>query len=64
MLRQGLKICEDMGFNKVLLCCNKSNPGSVKTIIENGSVLDSETIFKGERSKILDFFSLKWMNQL
>jgi predicted acetyltransferase len=49
MLRMGLVICNNMGFKKILLCCNENNIGSVKTIIENGGILDSEGIFNGEK---------------
>lgn len=48
MLRLGLAICKDMGFKKILLCCNKNNVGSIKTITENGGILDSEVIYNGE----------------
>ena len=49
MLRMGLEICKNMGFEKILICCNEDNIGSVKTIIENGGILDSEGIFNGEK---------------
>jgi predicted acetyltransferase len=48
MLRMGLEICRNMGFEKILICCNKENMGSIKTIMKNGGVLASEGIFNGE----------------
>lgn len=48
MLRMGLQICRNMGFEKTLLCCNANNTASVKTITGNGGILDSEGIFNGE----------------
>ena len=44
MLRQVLTKCKDMNINRVLLCCDKENIGSVKTIIANGGVLENEVI--------------------
>lgn len=49
MLRMGLEICKNMGFEKILICCNANNIGSVKTIIGNGGILDSEGMFNGEK---------------
>ena len=49
ILQMGLKICKNMGYGKVLLCCNADNTGSVKTIIGSGGILDSEGIFNGEK---------------
>lgn len=49
LLRMGLGICREMGLEKVLLCCNEDNIGSIKTILENGGVLDSKGIFNGEK---------------
>jgi hypothetical protein len=44
----------NMGIEKILLCCNANNRGSVKTIIGNSGILDSKGIFNGE--KILRFW--------
>jgi predicted acetyltransferase len=49
LLRMGLEICREMGFDKVLLCCNENNVGSIKVILENNGVLDSKGIFNGEK---------------
>lgn len=42
MLKLMLVECEKMGFEKVLLCCDKENIGSSKTIISNGGILENE----------------------
>ena len=44
MLRQLLTKCKAMNINRVLLCCDKENIGSAKTIIANGGVLENEVI--------------------
>ena len=44
MLRQVLTKCKAMNINRVLLCCDKENIGSAKTIIANGGVLENEVI--------------------
>lgn len=42
MLRLGLVKYLERGIDKVLLCCNKDNIGSAKTIIANGGILEKE----------------------
>ena len=48
MLRLGLNICREMRFEEVLLCCNRNNEGSVKTMVKNGGVFDSVAEWEGE----------------
>ena len=38
----GMKKCKELGINKVLMTCDKTNIGSAKSIINNGGVLESE----------------------
>ena len=42
MLEMALDICRDRGMDRVLITCNKSNTGSVKTMTKNGAVLENE----------------------
>ena len=42
MLRQLLIKCKEYGKDKVLLCCDKDNVGSWKTILANGGILENE----------------------
>ena len=42
MIALALEECRKLGINKVLICCDKDNIGSVKSIINNGGVLESE----------------------
>jgi predicted acetyltransferase len=42
MLRLALKDCHDLEQDKVLLCCDKENIGSSKTILANGGYLENE----------------------
>ena len=44
MLSLALPIAKNLGINKALITCNKNNPGSAKTIINNGGVLENEVI--------------------
>ena len=42
ILRLGLEEYKKMGFDKVLVTCDKDNVGSAKTILKNGGVLENE----------------------
>ena len=42
MLKLMIEECKLMNFEKVLICCDKENLGSSKTIISNGGVLENE----------------------
>lgn len=42
MLRLGLEKYREKKIDKVLICCNKENLGSARTIISNGGVLEKE----------------------
>ena len=42
MLKLALQQCKELGLDKVLLTCDKNNPGSFKTIIANGGILENE----------------------
>ena len=42
MLMLGLEKFRERNISKVLICCNKDNLGSAKTIIANGGVLEKE----------------------
>lgn len=44
MLSLALDICKEMGLNRILITCDKDNPGSARTIIKNGGVLENERI--------------------
>ena len=47
-LTLALEKCKEFGIAKALLTCDKNNPGSAKTILANGGVLENE-IPDGER---------------
>ena len=42
MIALSLKDCKKLNINKVLICCDKNNIGSAKSIINNGGVLENE----------------------
>ena len=42
MLKSILKKCKEYGKDKVLVCCDKENIASKKTILSNGAVLENE----------------------
>lgn len=44
MIRLALDKCRELGINKVLICCNRNNIGSAKSIINNGGILENEVI--------------------
>ena len=48
MLSMALPIAKELGINKILITCDKSNLGSAKTIISNGGILENEVFIDGE----------------
>lgn len=42
MIALALDECKQLGINKVLMCCDKDNIGSAKSIMNNGGVLENE----------------------
>ena len=42
MIGLALDECKRLGINKVLICCDKNNIGSAKSIINNGGILENE----------------------
>ncbi len=42
MIALALEECKKLGISKVLICCDKDNVGSAKSIIRNGGVLENE----------------------
>ena len=42
MIGLALDECKRLGINKVLICCDKDNIDSAKSIIDNGGVLENE----------------------
>lgn len=42
MIALVLDECKKLGIDKVLICCNKENIGSAKSIINNGGILENE----------------------
>ena len=48
MLEMSLPLAKQLGLEKVLVCCDKVNTGSAKTIIKNGGVLENEVITQKE----------------
>lgn len=48
MIALALKECKKLGIDRVLMCCDKENIGSAKSIIRNGGVLENEVEDDGE----------------
>lgn len=48
MLGLALEKCKEIGIEKALITCNKTNIGSAKTILSNGGVLENEVPEDGE----------------
>jgi len=42
MVALALEECRKLGIDRVLMCCDKDNPGSQKSITRNGGVLENE----------------------
>jgi len=47
MLSLALKKCREMGIERVLITCKKTNIGSAKTMMKNGGVLENEVLKDG-----------------
>ncbi|NLZ35933.1 MAG: GNAT family N-acetyltransferase [Clostridiales bacterium] len=50
MLRAALLYCPEIGLDKILISCDEGNPGSEKTILNNGGVYES-TVFEEEKDR-------------
>ena len=47
MIALALKEAKALGLDSVLMCCNKENIASAKSIINNGGVLENEVVVDG-----------------
>ena len=47
MIGLALEECKKLGIKRVLMCCDKDNVASAKTIINNGGVLENEVMEDG-----------------
>ena len=48
MIGLALDECKKLGIKKVLMVCDKDNVGSVKSIINNGGILETERMENGK----------------
>ena len=56
MIRLVLPECKKSGIDKVLLCCEKGNGASKKTIVNNGGVYEKTIYFKEENTYIERYY--------
>ena len=47
MIALALEECKKIGIDRILMCCDKDNPASAKTIIKNQGVLENEVMDDG-----------------
>lgn len=47
MIALVLQECQKLGIKKVLMCCDKENIASARTIIKNGGILENEVLDNG-----------------
>ena len=47
MIVLALQECQKLGIKKVLMCCDKENTASARTIIKNGGILENEVLDNG-----------------
>ncbi|MCI7481950.1 MAG: GNAT family acetyltransferase, partial [Clostridium sp.] len=47
MISLALQECRKLGISRVLMCCDRNNIGSAKSIIRNGGVLENEVVEDG-----------------
>ena len=43
-----MKKCKELGIDRVMMDCDKSNIASAKSIMNNGGILENEVIIDGE----------------
>lgn len=49
MLKQGLEIAKELGFEKILCVCNENNYASEKVIINNGDIFENKLFDNDEK---------------
>ena len=47
MIGLALKEAKELGIDRVLMCCDKENIGSAKSIMKNGGILENEVLVNG-----------------
>mgnify|MGYP004474041901 FL=1 len=47
MIALALEECRKLGIDNVLMCCDKNNIASARTIEKNGGALENEVLFDG-----------------
>ena len=47
MIALALQECQKLGIKKGLMCCDKENTASARTIIKNGGILENEVLDNG-----------------
>ncbi len=47
MIALALEECDRLGIKKVLMCCDRDNAASARTIVKNGGVLENEILEDG-----------------
>ena len=48
MIGLALEECKKLGIKRALMVCDKENTGSVKSIINNGGILENELMQNGK----------------
>lgn len=61
MLGLALKKCRQLELNRVLITCNKSNPASAKTIINNGGRLENEILEENQPPEENEIIQRYWI---
>ena len=52
MIHHALKICKEMGIDRVMISCNENNIGSKKSILNNGGIFERTVIEDDEKLEI------------
>mgnify|MGYP004513418069 CR=1 FL=1 len=47
MIALALQECQKLGIKKVLMCCDKENIASARSIIKNDGILENEVLDNG-----------------
>lgn len=56
MLKQGLKLAKDFGFDRILCICDNDNYASEKVILKNGGVFENELYDSDENVTVKRFW--------
>lgn len=53
LLKDALPLCKSLGIDKVIVCCETDNAGSIKTILNNNGIFES-TVYDSQQGTFIN----------